>query len=78
MKGPSCYYEAGYAEARKKPTICLASKESVVKPGQPTKIHFDVHLMVNFFTNHGELKEKLKSAIDKNRNKLFAEETSEQ
>jgi hypothetical protein len=69
---PSCYFEAGYAEALKKPVIYVASKQSVVKPGTPTKIHFDIHMNVHFFTNHKELKEKLGSAVEKNRAHLFA------
>jgi hypothetical protein len=68
---PSCYFEAGYAEAMKKPIIFVASKESVVNPKTPTRIHFDIHRNVNFFTNNGELKEKLKLAIEKNRDRLF-------
>jgi len=68
---PSCYFEAGYAEALKKPIIFVASKESVVNPKTDTRIHFDIHRNVNFFTNNKELKEKLRGAIDKNRAKLF-------
>ncbi len=71
---PSCYFEAGYAEALRKPVIYVASKQSVVKPGTPTKIHFDIHMNVQFFTNHGELKEKLSAAVEKNREQLFARE----
>ena len=71
---PSCYFEAGYAEALKRPVIYVASKQSVARPGTPTKIHFDIHMNVHFFTNHGELKEKLGSAIEKNRAKLFVQE----
>ncbi|HVZ83188.1 MAG TPA: hypothetical protein VG893_05890 [Terracidiphilus sp.] len=69
---PSCYYEAGYAEAMKKPTIYVASKESVVSPKTATKIHFDIHRNVNFFVNIKELRKKLKEAIDKNYDQLFA------
>jgi nucleoside 2-deoxyribosyltransferase len=68
---PSCYYEAGYAEARHKPIIYVASKESVIAPPKATKIHFDVHMNVNFFASITELKEKLKLAIDKNEEILF-------
>ena len=68
---PSCYYEAGYAEAKGKPTIYVASKESVVYPQKATKIHFDVHMNVNFFTSTEELTEKLRLSIDKNRDLLF-------
>ena len=32
----------------------VASKESVIKPGTATKIHFDIHMNVHFFTNHKE------------------------
>jgi len=68
---PSCYFESGYAEALGRPVIYIASKQSVVKPGTPTKIHFDIHMNVQFFSNHGELIEKLRSAIEKNRSHLF-------
>lgn len=68
---PSCYFEAGYAEALGRPVIYVASKQSVSKPGSNTKIHFDIHMNVQFFTNHNELKEKLATAIEKNRSTLF-------
>jgi nucleoside 2-deoxyribosyltransferase len=70
---PSCYFEAGYAEALGKKVIYIASKQSVAKPGTKTVIHFDIHMNMNFFTNHEELKEKLVSAIEKNRASLFEE-----
>jgi nucleoside 2-deoxyribosyltransferase len=69
---PSCYFEAGYAEALGRPVIYVASKQSVVKPGTPTKIHFDIHMNIQFFANHKELREKLKAAIEKNKADLFA------
>ncbi len=75
---PSCYYEAGYAEGKKKPIIYIASKESVIAPGEKTTIHFDVHMNVNFFTNHKELKDKIIAAIEKNRDRLFKKETEEE
>ena len=68
---PSCYFEAGYAEALGRPTIYVASKESVVRPGQPTKVHFDIHMNVNFFTNQQELVEKVRAVVEKNRVRLF-------
>ncbi len=68
---PSCYFEAGYAEALRKPMIFIASKDSIVNPKTKTHIHFDIHRNVNYFVNSTELKEKLKSAIDKNREKLL-------
>lgn len=71
---PSCYFEAGYAEALGKRVIYVASKQSVAKPGTKTNIHFDIHMNMNFFTNHDELKEKLTSAINKNKKALFGEE----
>ena len=73
---PSCYYEAGYAEAKGKPTIYVASKESVITPGKATKIHFDVHMNVNFFTSTTELREKLRSVIQKNKKALFERPSS--
>lgn len=69
---PSCYFEAGYAEALRRPVIYIASKESVISTGKATKIHFDVHMNVNFFVNHTELRAKLRSAIGKNESLLFA------
>ncbi|MGA2494350.1 MAG: hypothetical protein ABSF67_15630 [Roseiarcus sp.] len=68
---PSCYFEVGYAEALGRPVIYAASKQSVSKPGTNTKIHFDVHMNINFFVNHKELREKINKAIEKNRAKLF-------
>jgi hypothetical protein len=70
---PSCYYEAGFAEALQKPVIFVASKESVVNPRTPTRIHFDIHRNVNFFVNLADLRSKLKAALDKNRVLLFGE-----
>ena len=70
---PSCYFEAGFAEAVPRPVVYVASKQSVLKPGTPTKIHFDIHMNVHFFTNHKELKEELGNAIEKNRASLFGE-----
>ncbi len=72
---PSCYFEVGYAEALKKPVIHVASKESVIHPGQQTKIHFDIHKNVSFFTNHTELVQKVTAAVEKNRGLLFREES---
>ena len=68
----SCYFEAGYAEALGRPVIYVASKESVVSPGTPTAIHFDIHKNINFFTNHKELKEKIRITFNKNQGKLLA------
>jgi hypothetical protein len=69
---PSCYFEAGYAEALAIPVIYIASKQSVVAPGTDTKIHFDIHKNINFFTNHNELKQKIRLSFNKNREKLLA------
>lgn len=71
---PSCYFEAGYAEALGKPVIYFASKQSVARPGTKTYIHFDIHMNMNYFSNHGELREKLENAIAKNRKALFGSE----
>lgn len=68
---PSCYFEAGYAEAAGRRVLYVASKNSVIDTKIATKIHFDIHMSVNFFTNHGELVEKLKAAVEKNRQTLF-------
>jgi nucleoside 2-deoxyribosyltransferase len=62
---PSCYFEAGYGEAKGKPIIFIASKESVIKPGQKTNIHFDIHKNVNYFSNYDEMVEKIQSVIYK-------------
>jgi hypothetical protein len=70
---PSCYFEVGYAEALGVPVIYAASKQSVVSPGTDTRIHFDIHKSINWFTNHEELKEKIHRAFDKNKQKLLAE-----
>jgi hypothetical protein len=74
---PSCYFEAGYAEALNKPIIYLASKESVMSPPQKTTIHFDIHQNVRFFTNDVELAEKLREAVQRNRKHLFGNDRSE-
>lgn len=68
---PSCYFEAGFAEALPRPVIYIASKQSVLKPGTDTKIHFDIHMNMHFFTNHKELKQKISESIEKNKAKLF-------
>lgn len=70
----SCYFEAGFAEALPRPVIYVASKQSVLRPGTATKIHFDIHMNVHFFTNHKELKSKLTDAIEKNKEHLFRTE----
>lgn len=70
----SCYFEAGYAEALPRPVIYVASKQSVLNPGTATKVHFDIHMNVQFFTNHSELRSKLEDAIEKNRERLFPAE----
>jgi len=68
---PSCYYESGYADALRKPIIHVASKQSVLHPGTNTKIHFDIHKNVAFFTNLEELAQKVSAAIEKNRGVLL-------
>lgn len=67
----SCYFEAGFAEALPRSVIYVASKQSVLKPGTPTKVHFDIHMNVQYFTNHKELRARLTDAIEKNRERLF-------
>jgi hypothetical protein len=74
---PSCYFEAGFAEALPRPVIYVASKQSVVKPGTDTKVHFDIHMNVHFFTNQKELKSKVSDAIDRNKDRLFASASDE-
>lgn len=71
---PSCYFEAGYAEALSRPVIYVASKESVISPTTETKIHFDIHMNINFFSNHDELQQKMESVIEKNARILFRRE----
>ena len=70
----SCYFEAGFAEALPRPVIYVASKQSVLEPGTATKVHFDIHMNVQYFTNHVELKAKLPDAIEKNKEHLFPTE----
>jgi nucleoside 2-deoxyribosyltransferase len=69
---PSCYYELGYADGLRIPAICIASQDSVLHPGTRTKIHFDVHRAVQFFSNHDELKAKIRHAFERNREMLLA------
>lgn len=71
---PSCYFEAGFAEALPRSVIYVASKQSVIKPGTDTKIHFDIHMNVHLFTNQKELKDKLSDSIEKNKVRLFSKE----
>ncbi|MDD5711826.1 MAG: hypothetical protein PHY31_03605 [Smithellaceae bacterium] len=68
---PSCYFEVGYAEALGCPIIYIASKESVISPPSKTKIHFDIHMNVNFFSNHKEMVDKIRTVIEKNQDLLF-------
>jgi hypothetical protein len=70
---PSCYFEVGYAEALGRPIIHVASKESVMEPGAETRIHFDIHSNVRFFTNHDQLAEELTAAVEGNRESLLEE-----
>jgi hypothetical protein len=67
----SCYFEVGYAEGLGVPIVYTASKQSVMRPGSKTRIHFDVHQNVQFFSNHKELKDKLRMAYRKNKEKLL-------
>ena len=69
----SCYYELGYADGLSTPVICVASQDSVLHPGEPTKIHFDVHRRVLVFVNHKQLKAKIKAAFEKNKAVLLAD-----
>jgi hypothetical protein len=68
---PSCYYESGYGEALGRPVIFVASRESVLHPGEPTRVHFDIHQNVQFFGNHDELAKKLGEVIARNRERLL-------
>lgn len=69
---PSCYFEAGFAEGFKTNIIYIASNESVINPGSKTKIHFDIHMHINFFSNLSELTEVVRDTIEKNKEKLFS------
>ena len=73
---PSCYFEAGYAEALGRQLIYVASEQSVIKPGTKTVIHFDIHQNVNYFSNNSELREKLTNAIKHNKELLFKERSN--
>ena len=68
---PSCYFEAGYADASDKKVIYIAGKESVLTEGAETKIHFDIHNNVQFFGNDQEMIKKIKAVIDKKKNELM-------
>lgn len=72
----SCYFEAGFAEGLNKPVIYIASQNSVLLPGTKTKIHFDIHMSVQYFTNLDEMREKVEAVIKKNREKLFPKDDS--
>lgn len=74
---PSCYFEAGFAEALRKPVIYIASHNSIMRPGIPTKIHFDIHMNITFFSNISELEEKLIAVIEKNKAHLFTDDDAE-
>lgn len=68
---PSCYYEVGFSEALGKQVIYIGSEYSVINTKEKTKIHFDIHHNIQFFSNHKELVTKLRSAIQKNKSELF-------
>ena len=70
---PSCYFEVGYAEALGRPIIHVASKENVMEPGAETRIHFDIHSNVRFFTNHEQLAEEVAAAVEGNQDQLLKE-----
>lgn len=70
----SCYFEAGFAEALNKPVIYMASENSILSPGNKTKIHFDIHMNVQFFKSILEMRDKVASVIEKNKVRLFPEE----
>lgn len=57
--------------------IYVASKESVVTPKAPTKVHFAIHRNINTFVNHKQLTEKLDASSEKNRKYLFARTTAD-
>lgn len=68
---PSCYFEVGYADAKDRHTIFIASKYGIVDTQKKTEIHFDIHRNVNFFSNHVEMIEKIKKTIEANKIKLL-------
>jgi hypothetical protein len=68
---PSCYFEAGYAEALRKNIVYIASEYGIINTSEKTKIHFDVHMNVNFFSNLDEMEKKISAVIEKNHDKLF-------
>lgn len=71
---PSCYFEAGYGEAKGKPVIYVASEDSVIDPKKKTKIHFDIHKNVQFFRSNRQLASKIRAVFEKNRKKLLSSE----
>jgi hypothetical protein len=74
---PSCYFEAGYGEAKGKHVIYVASDNSALDPKRPTKIHFDIHKNVQFFRNHKQLKAKVQAVFEKNRDRLLGSTAQE-
>jgi len=74
---PSCYFEVGYAAALSRPIIHVASRESVMDPGEQTKIHFDIHSNIRFFTNHEQLADEVSAAIEGNKDELLREPPSQ-
>ena len=70
----SCYYEVGFAEGLSKPVIYMASQNSVLSPGTKTKVHFDIHMAVQYFSNLEEMREKVDAVIQKNKQRLFPDD----
>lgn len=74
---PSCYFEAGYSEAKGKHVIYVASENSVLDTKRETNIHFDIHRNVQFFRNHKQLKTKIRAVFEKNKDKLLTDANPE-
>lgn len=56
----------------------ITAQESVLHPGTPTTVHFDIHRRVLMFVNHKQLKSKLKAAFEKNKAVLLADREAAQ
>jgi len=46
-------------------------------PGEQTKIHFDIHSNIRFFTNHEQLADEVSAAIEGNKDELLREPPSQ-
>lgn len=71
---PSCYFEAGYANALEKPIIYIAGKQSIIDPTRETNIHFDIHENMFYFANQIQLIDLLSGVIKARQGELMPPE----